>query len=86
MSNSNKDVNFKEKFKQALNSTFKVISDNLENNEKKEENKGSNKFSFLDLDKLNSKTDFVKARAETDSFALQEKFSNKEIFKKKFTL
>ena len=64
MDNSNKDANLKEKFKQALNSTFKVISDNLENNEKKEENKGSNKFSFLDLDKLNSKTDFVKVSYE----------------------
>ena len=82
MSNTNKDANLKEKLKQALNSTFKVISDNFETSKEKEENKSSNKFHLFELDHLNSKTDFIKARAETDSSALLEKFSNKDIFKK----
>ena len=81
MSDSNKDANLKKKFQQALNSTFKVISDNFEIN-KKEENKSSDKFDFFELDNLNSKIDFIKARAETDSLALQKKFSNEDIFKK----
>ncbi len=69
MSNSNKDANFKEKLKQALTSTFKAISDDFENNNKSESNKDQKKFDFFELDILNTKSDFVKARAETDSLA-----------------
>ena len=86
MKNSNKDANFKEKLKQALNSTYKVISDNIEIDEKSEKNKNLNKFYFLELDNLNNKNDFIKARAETDSSALKEKFSNQEIYRKNLPL
>ena len=82
MSNSNKDANLKEKLKQALSSTFKVISDDLGTINEKEKNKVSQKFDFFELDKLNTKSDFIKARAETDSSALKIKFSNQDILKK----
>ena len=82
MNNSDKDNNLKEKLRQALTSTFKVISDDLRLNDKTENNKSSKKFDFFDLENLNTKNDFIKARAESDSLALQKKFSNKEIYQK----
>ena len=81
MNNSNKDNNLKEKLRQALTSTFKVISDDLKLKDKTENNKSSKRFDFFDLENLNTKNDFIKARAESDSLALQKKFSNKEIYK-----
>ena len=82
MSNSNKDASLKEKLKQALTSTFKVISDDFEINDKLEKNKNSNKFDLFELDNINNKSDFIRARAESDSSALKKKFSNEEIYKK----
>ena len=82
MSNSNKIANVIEKFKQALSSTAKVISDNVSHNDKVNKNKSSNKFDFFQLDNLNSKNDFIKARADSDSLALKIRFSNKEIYNK----
>ena len=79
---SNKETNLKEKLKQALTSTIKVISDDLEIRKSDKDIKSSNKFDFFELDKPNNKIDFVKARAESDSTALKKKFSNDEIFKK----
>ena len=73
---SNKEANLKEKLRQALASTIKVISEDLKANHKEEKNKSSNKFDFFELDNLNSKNDFIKARAEADSKALKKKFSN----------
>ncbi len=86
MNNNDKGSNLREKFKQALNSTFKVISDDFKPNNKEEKNKNSNKFEYLDLENLNTKDDFVKARAESDSSALKKKFSNNEIYKKNLPL
>ena len=86
MSNSNKDANLKEKLKQALTSTFKVISDDFKINDKLEKNKSSEKFDFFELDNLNSKSDFIKARAESDTSALKKKFSNADIYKKNLPL
>ena len=79
---SDKNANLKEKLKQALTSTFKVISDDFQPNEKVEENKNLSKFELFELDNLNTKSAFIKARAETDSSALKRKFSNEEIYKK----
>ena len=79
---SNKETNLKEKFKQALTSTIKVISDDLEINKSDKNDKNLNKLELLDLENLNNKINFVKARAEADSTALKKKFSNNEIFKK----
>ena len=85
MSLSNKDENLKEKLRQALSSTIKVISDDFTIQNKDEKNKSSKKFDFFEIDNLNSKIDFIKARAETDSLALKKKFSNEQIYKKKLT-
>ena len=82
MSNGNKSANIVEKFKQALTSTAKVISDDVNLKDKSNDNKSSDKFDFFQLDNLNSKSDFIKARAETDSSALKIRFSDKEIFNK----
>ena len=82
MSNGKNDTNFKEKLKQALNSTFKVISDDFEIINEKEKNKSYKNSDFFELDNLTTKNDFIKARAETDSSALKKKFSNQDILKK----
>ena len=79
---SDKETNLKEKFRQALTSTIKVISDDIEIEQNKKENKNSKKLNFFQLDKLNNKIDFIKARAEADSSALKKKFSNEEIYRK----
>ena len=79
---SNKEANLKEKLRQALASTIKVISEDLKVIHKEEKNKSSNKFDFFELNNLNSKNDFIKARAEADSKALKKKFSNDIIYKK----
>ena len=78
---SEKTTNLKEKLRQALASTVRVISDDFNIKENKKI-KDSNKFDFLDLETLNSKNDFIRARAEADSSALKKKFSNGEIYKK----
>jgi len=78
----NKEDNFKEKFKEALISTVKVISDDYKLEKGERNNLNSKNFSFIELDNLNSKEDYVKLRAETDSEALKRKFSNNNIYKK----
>jgi len=78
----NKDANLKEKLKQALNSTVRVISEDLKVHIDSKKNKSSDKFDFFQIDNLNSINDFIKARAESDSTALRKKFSNKDIYKK----
>ena len=82
MSNSNKDANLKEKLKQALTSTFKVISDDFEINSNSDKSKISNKLGLIEIDNLKTKSDFIRARAESDSSALKKKFSNENIYKK----
>ena len=77
-----KETNLKEKLRQALASTIRVISDDLEIKKKPEDNKSSKKFNFFELDNINNKSDFIKARAEADSAALKKKFSNDAIYQK----
>ena len=78
-----KDENLKEKFKQALISTVKAISEDFTNNpELEKKNNSSKNYSFFELDNLNNKYDFLRFRAETDSEALKRKFSNKQIYLK----
>ena len=79
---NNKETNLKEKLRLALQSTIKVISDDLKIDKKDINNKTSKEFDFFQLDNLNTKTDFIKARAESDSTALKKKFSNEEIYLK----
>ena len=80
MSN-NKVTNLKEKLKQALDSTVRVISDDFKIKDNNDKNKSSKKFDFFNIENLNSKSDFIKARAEADSSALKIKFSNDKIYK-----
>ncbi len=78
-----KENNIKEKFKIALISTENAISDNYLN--KKLKNKKNIKdLNFFEIDTLNSKEEFVKYRAESDSRALLKKFSKEEIFKSNY--
>ena len=77
----NKEDNFKEKFKQALISTVKVISEDYGPNIDKK-NASSKNLNFFEFDNLNNRHDFIRLRAETDSEALKKKFSNKEIYQK----
>ena len=82
MGNTNKAINLKEKLKQALNSTARVISDDFEIKENLEQSNNPKKNDFFNLENLNSKSDYIKARADSDSYALKKKFSNDEIYKK----
>ena len=69
-----KEDNFKEKFKQALISTAKVISEDYKIHlNDKNKNSSSKNYNFFDLDNLNNKTDFIRLRAEVDSEALKKK-------------
>ena len=79
---SSKESNLKEKFRIALNSTAKVISDDFDYNKKNLEEKKTKDIISIEIDNLTNPSDFVKLRAETDSSALKKKFSNELIYKK----
>ena len=70
---SSKEINLKEKFRIALNSTAKVISDNFNVNNKYLGDKDSKDVISVEIDNLTSPSDFIKLRAETDSNALKKK-------------
>jgi len=78
---SDKIDNLKEKFRLALTSTAKVISDdfNLINKSSDNDKKDLNS---IEIDNLTAPNDFIKLRAETDSFALKKKFSNEILYRK----
>jgi cobaltochelatase CobT len=76
----NKEDNLKEKFKQALISTRRVISDDFKI--EKEKNLSSKNYNFFEFDNLSTREDYIKLRAETDSEALKRKFSDKNIYQK----
>jgi len=80
---NNKEDNFKEKFKKALISTAKAVSGDYKLDlDSKDKNSSSKNLNFFELDNLQDKNDFIRLRAETDSKALKQKFSNKEIYQK----
>ncbi len=72
----------KEKFRIALTSTAKVISDDLNLIKKDKEKNNYKDVSPIEIDKINNFSDFIRLRAETDSSALKKKFSNDEIYRK----
>ncbi len=81
MTKNRNNTEIKEKFKQALTSTIKVISEDF--NIKVDPKKNNyQRTDFFELDDLNDKNDFIKARAASDSKALKTKFSDKDIYKK----
>ena len=79
---SSRDTNLKEKFRIALNSTAKVISDDFDLNKKNLEDKKTKDVISLEIDNLSNPSDFIRLRAETDSSALKKKFSDDLIYKK----
>ena len=79
---SDKETTLKEKFRLALASTAKVISDDFELDNKSYDKKKSKDENTIVIDNLNNPGDFIRYRAETDSAALKKKFSNDIIFKK----
>jgi cobaltochelatase CobT len=79
---SNKENNLREKFKLALTSTAKVISDDLTLNDEAAQKKDTKDIVTIEIDNLTNPSDFIRLRAETDSAALKKKFSNKIIYKK----
>ena len=74
-----KENNIKEKFKLAIISTAKAISDDY-NTDKEKKIKNQKNIDFFELEKLNDRHDFIKYRAEADSKALRKKFSNEQIY------
>ena len=82
MTKNHNDTNFKEKLRQALISTVKVISEDFRKDIEIKDEKATKEFDFIDLDNLVTKKDFLKARATSDSAALKRKFSNENIYKK----
>ena len=76
----NKEDSIKEKFKQALQSTYKVISDDYKvvKNKKNVEKV----FDIGEIENINDKNQFKKLRAETDSEALKRRFSNRKLLDK----
>ena len=75
-----KDQNIKEKFKQALISTIKVISDDFKIDPKIKKDSNTNNFDFIEVENLENKQNYVKLRAEADSEALKIKFSDKATY------
>ena len=86
MAEKSKDQNIKEKLRQALASTVRAISDDFVVNYNLNKNKNIKKPDYFNLENLNSKSDFIKARAEADSSALKIKFSDEKIYKKNIPL
>ena len=79
---SSKEATLKEKFRIALTSTAKVISDDFEIDNKLSDKKKTKELNTIEIEDLNNPSDFIKLRAETDSAALKKKFSNDEIYRK----
>ena len=70
---SNKETTLKEKFKLALTSTAKVISDDLNLNNAPPHKKNK-KIDVIEVGDIKNPGDLIKLRAETDSAALKKKF------------
>ena len=71
-----------EQIKQALTSTYKVISDKLINNNPKDKTFDFKSLDFPDVKDLKDKADYIKLRANTDSKALKLRFSNNDVYLK----
>ena len=76
----NKEDSIKEKFKQALQSTYRVISDDYKVDKNK--NKDEKIYSVGEINNITDKNQFNKLRAETDSEALKKRFSDKKLLAK----
>ena len=74
---NNKITSLKEKFRVALTSTAKVISEDFTLRNDKLENSDK-----IEIDDIKNPNDFIRMRAETDSEALKKRFSNKAIHRR----
>ena len=81
---SDKIASLKEKFRLALTSTAKVISDDFDLINKSSENDQKKDLNLIEIDNLTKPSDFIKLRAETDSSALKKNFLMKLFIKKIF--
>ena len=79
---SSREINLKEKFRIALNSTAKVISDDFDLNKKISDDKKVRDAISIEIDNLTNPSDFIRLRAEADSIALKKKFSDDSIYNK----
>ena len=79
---SDKIASLKEKFRLALLSTAKVISDDFDTINKPSDKKNDQDTKSIEIDNITKPSDFIKLRAETDSSALKKKFSNEKIYRK----
>ena len=79
---SDKIASLKEKFRLALTSTAKVISDDFDLINKSLENDKKKDLNSIEIDNLTKPSDFIKLRAETDSSALKKRFSNEVVYRK----
>ena len=71
---SDRIASLKEKFRIALTSTAKVISDDFDFKDKSSENDKKKDLNLIEIDNLTKPSDFIKLRAETDSSALKKNF------------
>ena len=69
-----------EQIKQALTSTFKVISNHIEDKNSKNKDLEIKTLDFSEIKDLKSKNDYIRLRANTDSKALKLRFSDNNIF------
>ncbi len=69
-----------EQIKQALTSTFKVISNHIEDKNSKNKDLKIKTLDFSEIKDLKSKNDYIRLRANTDSKALKIRFSDNGIF------
>ena len=69
-----------EQIKQALTSTFKVISNHIEDKNSKNKDLKIKTLDFSEIKDLKSKNDYIRLRANTDSKALKIRFSDHDIF------
>ena len=79
---SGKETSLKEKFRIALTSTARGISEDFEIKKNNSNKKKNDELSNIEVNNLSNPSDFIKLRAETDSTALKKKFSNDLIYKK----
>ena len=83
---SNKETTLKEKFKLALTSTAKVISEDFELNSKSSDKKKQKELNTIEIEDLNNPSDFMRLRAETDSAALKKNFLTRLLIEKIYPL
>ena len=71
-----------EQIKQALTSTYKVISDKLINNNPRDKTFDIKNLDFSEIKDFKNERDYIKLRANIDSKALKSRFSNNDIYLK----